>query len=415
MRCATSSASIGQTHDQFQSVSDRAATRSTFVESSISPVQPVVESFINTGEDLDDSIHRQCEMMMQPLKLGLFDIMQVDPMRSESPGEMYARRLDDLAFADELGFDVAFVAERHFLRNYAIPSATAWVAAASQRTSRIRLGSLGYTLPIKAPVQLAEEIAMLDHLSGGRLEIGFGLGHRVEELVALGQDPQRRIPLFQRRLAVLRALWSGGEISIEQDDIVARSVAIHPLTTQQPHPPLWFAGTEPGAAHWMGAHGLGLAVGFKPAAALRQTVAAFRAGCELQSEPSETPRPLGHMICMRNVYVSDTDAAAMGEVADDLVQLAELASGESGEGGRADRREQAKEQAQAMIRDEVMIAGSPERVAAAIQAMKTALQIDTFLANVYAVGLSDDRIRRSLRLLAGPVKDAINNTPVGKT
>jgi alkanesulfonate monooxygenase SsuD/methylene tetrahydromethanopterin reductase-like flavin-dependent oxidoreductase (luciferase family) len=343
-------------------------------------------------------------MSDHPMKLGLFDIFQIDPTRSESPQAMYARRLDDLALADELGFDVAFVAERHFLPNFAIPSASVWLAAASQRTARIRLGALGYTLPIKSPVQLAEEIAMLDHLSGGRLEVGFGLGHRVEELIALGQDPQHRVPLFQRRLAVLRALWSGGEISFEQDDIIARSVAIHPLSLQELHPPLWFAGTEPGAAHWMGANGLGLAVGFKPTSALIPTVAAYRGGRELRQVNTGEPRPLGNVISMRNVYVSDSDAAARIEVADDLIQLAELQTGAAGEGSRADRREQANRQVDAMIRDEIMIAGGPDSVAAAIRATRDALQVDTFLANIYAMGLSDDRIQRSLRLLAGPVR-----------
>src|SRR5690606_37952044 len=109
---------------------------------------------------------------------------------------MYAQRLDDLAAADELGFDVAFSAERHFLPHHVIPSATTWVAAATQRTSRMRLGMLGYTLPIRQPVQLAEEVAMADQLSGGRLEVGFGLGHRVEELVALGVDPENRVRIF---------------------------------------------------------------------------------------------------------------------------------------------------------------------------------------------------------------------------
>jgi alkanesulfonate monooxygenase SsuD/methylene tetrahydromethanopterin reductase-like flavin-dependent oxidoreductase (luciferase family) len=341
------------------------------------------------------------------VKLGIFDIMQIDPTRSESIQQMFARRLDDLALCDELGFDVAFFAERHFLRTYAIPSATAWIAAASQRTSRMRIGSLGFTLPIKAPVQLAEDIAVLDQLSGGRLEVGFGLGHRIEELSALGQDPQLRVQLFQRRLAVLKALWTGGEVSMEQDDVVARSVAIHPLSLQQPHPPLWFAGTEPAAAHWMGANGLGLAVGFKPTQA--PTVGAFRAGQQMAqpANGNDVPRPLGNVICMRNVYIADSDDQAHREIEDDLVRLNELMTGESGEAGRADRRSHVEEQTQSMIRDEVMFAGGPDTVTQALLAAGKALQVDTFLANVYAMGVDDERIHRTLRALGGPVRAAL--------
>jgi alkanesulfonate monooxygenase SsuD/methylene tetrahydromethanopterin reductase-like flavin-dependent oxidoreductase (luciferase family) len=343
------------------------------------------------------------------VNLGIFDIMQIDPTRSESIQQMFARRLDDLALCDELGFDAAFFAERHFLRNYAIPSATAWIAAASQRTSRMRIGSLGFTLPIKAPVQLAEDIAVLDQLSGGRLEVGFGLGHRIEELSALGQDPAMRVQLFQRRLAVLKALWTGGEVSMEQDDIVARSVAIYPLSLQRPHPPLWFAGTEPAAAHWMGANGLGLAVGFKPTQALAPTIGAFRAGRQMHqpAKGNDIPRPLGSIICMRNVYIADSDEQAHREIADDLVRLNELMTGDSGEAGRADRRSQADEQTRGMIRDEIMFAGGADTVTQALLAAGKALEVDTFLANVYAMGVDDERIHRTLRTLAGPVRAAL--------
>jgi alkanesulfonate monooxygenase SsuD/methylene tetrahydromethanopterin reductase-like flavin-dependent oxidoreductase (luciferase family) len=341
------------------------------------------------------------------VKLGIFDIMQIDPTRSETIQQMYSRRLDDLALGDDLGFDAAFFAERHFLRNYAIPSATAWIAAATQRTSRMRIGSLGFTLPIKAPVQLAEDIAVLDQLSGGRLEVGFGLGHRVEELTALGQDPQRRVQLFQKRLAVLQALWTGGEVTVEQDDVIARSVAIHPLSIQQPHPPLWFAGTEPGAAHWMGANGLGLAVGFKPTQALVPTVGAYLAGRNLYPPEREIERPLGNIICMRNVYIADTDDQAIREITDDLVRINEMMTGESGEAGRSDRRTRAESQTQAMIRDEIMFAGGADSVTNALLTAGKALQIETFLANVYAMGVDDERIQRTLRSLAGPVRAAL--------
>ena len=64
-----------------------------------------------------------------PLRLGLFDIMQVDPGGEEAIADMYAKRLDTLALADTLGYTVAFAAERHFMPSYACPSATAWIAA----------------------------------------------------------------------------------------------------------------------------------------------------------------------------------------------------------------------------------------------------------------------------------------------
>lgn len=355
---------------------------------------------------------------LEPMRLGLFDIMQLDPVLRLDPAAMYRGRLDNLALADELGFDVAFVAERHYLANYACPSATAWVAAAAARTERIRLGVLAYTLPIRAPVQLAEEIAMLDQLSGGRLEIGVGLGHRVEELVALGVDPARRIPIYQERLALLQALWSGGVVSFERPDVAVRDVAIHPLPVQAPHPPLWHAGTEPVGAHWAGGHGMGLAVGFAPTTKLQPAAAAYLAGREARSNEvrsTEPPRSTGTLALMRHVYVADSDARARREVVDDLVRLGALHSSVK-EGSRTDRRAEAEERFAAMRRDEVMIAGGPESVADAVKAARAALRIDLFLANVYAAGVEPERVQRTLRLLAGEVKPRLvveENVTVG--
>src|SRR4051812_16307684 len=116
-----------------------------------------------TGPSCVNGVFSRATLGVQrEMQLGLFDIMQVDPLDPADHAAIYRRRLDDLALADELGFDIAFVAERHYLQHYRTPSPTAWLAAASQRTAKIRLGTLAYTLPLHSPVRLAEEIAVLD-------------------------------------------------------------------------------------------------------------------------------------------------------------------------------------------------------------------------------------------------------------
>lgn len=348
------------------------------------------------------------------IRIGLFDIMQVDPILDLDPAAMYAQRLDDLAAADELGFDVAFSAERHFLPHHVIPSATTWVAAATQRTSRMRLGMLGYTLPIRQPVQLAEEVAMADQLSGGRLEVGFGLGHRVEELVALGVDPENRVRIFQERISVMQALWSGGKVTFEGEGVSIKDLMIWPLPLQEPHPPLWFAGTEPIAAHWMGSRGYGLAVGFKPSNQLVGTVTAWRAGCAGQSEAVRSAKPerrVGALALMRHVYVGESTQRAMDEITDDLVRLNDRVQG-GGEGSRPDRRADARAKAEELVENGVMLAGGPDEVANQIRGEHKLLGFDLLLANVYAAGVEQERVRRTLTLLAGAVREQLAETPV---
>lgn len=345
-----------------------------------------------------------------PLKLGLFDIMQIDPLLGQDVPSMMAGRLHDLAHADALGFEIAFAAERHFMPQYAAASVTAWLGAASQRTSRMRLGAMAWTLPIKAPVELAEHIATLDALTNGRLEAGFGTGHRVEELAALGVDPARRIPLFQERLAILKALWSGGQVTFARDDIRLREVLVSPQPVQEPHPPLWYAGTEPVAARWMGANGLGLAVGFKPTNQLVSTVAAFTEGQAARSaelRDADPIRPSGSIALMRSVIVGESDGQVRNDVVDDLLRLDEVIKGDPAEASRADRRAAANAQFDEMVASEVMIAGSADTVAASIAAAREQLGFDLFLANVYAMGASSERIRATLDALAGPVRERL--------
>jgi alkanesulfonate monooxygenase SsuD/methylene tetrahydromethanopterin reductase-like flavin-dependent oxidoreductase (luciferase family) len=346
----------------------------------------------------------------RPLRLGLFDILQIDPLRNLDVPTMLSERLDDIERIDRLGYDAAFVAERHFLTQFAAASATAWAAAASQRTTRLRLGVLAYTLPIKAPVQLAEDIAMLDALTNGRLEVGFGMGHRVEELVALGVDPNRRIPLFQERLAVLKALLTGGAVTYERNGLTLRGVAVSPVPVQEPYPPLWFAGSDPTASRWMAASGLGLAVGFKPTSMLAPAVESYLAGLDNRTAEviaAEPERPLGRVALMRSVIVGESDQRVREEVIDDLLRLGELLDGQQPATTRGERREGANERFDEMIRDEVMIAGSVDTVASAIRTTRAKLPFDLFLASPYAMGASRERITTTLDLLGGPVREIL--------
>lgn len=336
------------------------------------------------------------------IELGLFDIHQVDPTDSDSTAEVYERRLKLLSTADRAGLRYAFTAERHFLQTYRASSATAWIAAASQRTSQIRLGVLAYTLPMHLPAQLAEEVAVLDQLSNGRLEVGFGLGHRVEELAAIGIDPAEREQLFQERYAVMTALWEGGAVTLDRPGTVVREVAIHPLPLQKPYPPLWFAGRDPQAAMWAGMRGMSLAIGFKRGIELAQTVAAFRAGCAKRQ--LDLPGA-GRIALMRQLSIAPTDLEALDAMTEDLDRLHRLGSGGPGD------LDKARAAAEQMIQDESFVAGSPETVARELLTLRERLDIDVFLANIHAAGVNDERLAHMIGLLANEVTPLIANAP----
>jgi alkanesulfonate monooxygenase SsuD/methylene tetrahydromethanopterin reductase-like flavin-dependent oxidoreductase (luciferase family) len=346
---------------------------------------------------------------MPAVELGLFDIQQIDPLVHASDQEVYTARLDDLSLADELGFTVAFVAERHYLTTYRCQASSVWLGAATQRTRSLRLGVLAHTLPITPPLRLAEEIATLDQISGGRIEVGLGLGHRVEELIANGVDPNERIAIFQERLGIMEGLWAGGTVTYASSHTVVKEARINPLPIQRPHPPIWFAGTDSTAAMWAGQHGLNLAVGFAPSDAIFGATAAFRHGVGIRktrtSEDDGVRR--GQIALMRQVYLAETDAQARTEVIEDLLRLTELGS-PSTEENRADRKAQATEQFERITGEEIVVAGGPESVARTIMDARNKLGASLFLANVYAAGVPTERVRRTMRLLAGPVRDGLD-------
>jgi alkanesulfonate monooxygenase SsuD/methylene tetrahydromethanopterin reductase-like flavin-dependent oxidoreductase (luciferase family) len=346
---------------------------------------------------------------MVAIELGLFDIQQVDPLSDADDQAIFAARLDDLAFADQLGFQVSFVAERHYLTTYRCQASSVWLGAASQRTTRLRLGVLAHTLPITPPVRLAEEIALLDQLTGGRIEVGVGLGHRAEELVANHVDPADRITIFQERLAIMEGLWAGGTVSYESDHTKLTDVFLHPTTVQRPHPPLWFAGTQANAAMWAGQHGMNLAIGFAPSDKLFGATAAFRHGIGIRQSrtPEDDEVRRGQIALMRHVYVADSPDQARDEMTADLRRLSELNQFATAE-NRADRAREAAEQYERLIAENVFIAGDPETVAREIVDARNKLGSSLFLANVYAAGIEQERVRRTMTLLAGPVRAALD-------
>lgn len=115
----------------------------------------------------------------------------------------------------------------------------AWLAA---HTERIKLATAGLILPVYPPVLLAEALANIDVLSGGRLVAGFVLGYRPEEFAAFGVDPHDRVRLFDAHLRLLKELWRDG-----QAQLPTGRVEIAPVPVQRPWPELWGAGRVPAA------------------------------------------------------------------------------------------------------------------------------------------------------------------------
>jgi probable F420-dependent oxidoreductase len=113
---------------------------------------------------------------------------------------------------------------------------------AAARTTRIRLVPNIVVLPYRNPFVVAKSGATLDLLSGGRFTLAVGVGYLKREFAALGVSYDERAELFEEALQVIRAVWTGDDISFEGKHFSARGITAHPRPTSEPHPPIWIGG-----------------------------------------------------------------------------------------------------------------------------------------------------------------------------
>jgi alkanesulfonate monooxygenase SsuD/methylene tetrahydromethanopterin reductase-like flavin-dependent oxidoreductase (luciferase family) len=329
------------------------------------------------------------------LEFGLFDILQVDPYRPTK--ELLEERLSHHREADRLGLDYVMLAERHFMPLYRASSPGLLLAALAETTERIRLGVLAYTLALHHPVLLAEEISTLDHLTGGRLEVGLGLGHRPQEISGLGYPAEHRQAIFLENLMIMRQAWEGKQFKFDGALHHVNDIYVDP-PLQQPHPPLWFAGGDPQITSWAGRNGLSLAVGFQPDEQLVASTEAYRN----ETPPEAAPRQ--RIALMRHIYVAESSEQAREEIIGDLIQLGEELVANPRGLANVPERPPTREEAEAQYEDQktrqIVVSGDPTEVADTIAASLQTLRANTFLANIHLTLVDDARIRRTLRLYA---------------
>lgn len=141
-----------------------------------------------------------------PKRLGFFTRV----LDEADPAERFRLATAQIVHAERHGFDSAWVAQHHFHEHEGgLPAPFVFLAQVAARTSRIRLGTGIVTLPLELPIRVAEDAAVLDLLSGGRLEVGVGPGGNLSAFTAFGRDSAERGALFDKHLQLLRDAWEG--------------------------------------------------------------------------------------------------------------------------------------------------------------------------------------------------------------
>ncbi|RJF91607.1 LLM class flavin-dependent oxidoreductase [Sphingomonas cavernae] len=179
--------------------------------------------------------------MLNKLTFGYLCDFRNPPQWQRPSADLYAEILDFIAWSETVGFEGAWVPEHHGAEDGYMPSPLVALAAIAARTKRIRLGSAIALAPLYHPVRFAEECAVLDILSNGRLEMALAIGYRRRETEAYGVDFSRRGSRFDEFLEIVRRLWAGETVSFEGKHYNVSNAAIMP-TSPRGQIPLYIGG-----------------------------------------------------------------------------------------------------------------------------------------------------------------------------
>ncbi len=245
------------------------------------------------------------------MQFGLFD--HIDLAGDRPLAQQYDERLQFIAAADAAGFYAYHLAEHHATPLNTTPVPGTFLGAAARLTKRIRMGPMVYLLPLYSPLRLIEEIAMLDHLSHGRIEIGVGRGISPYELNFHHVDAEKSRDIFIDAYECVIEGLTHDRLThhgpyFTYDDV---PMILRPL--QQPHPAMWYGSSNAVGSTWAGEHGLHFASNGGTERA-KGNIDAYVAALAKRGTGAEVPHaefPGGAAIGIsRQIVVADTDADA---------------------------------------------------------------------------------------------------------
>jgi len=185
---------------------------------------------------------------MHELRIGVsYDFR--NPVNSGvSDAHLYAEILEQVKWLDQIGADMVWFTEHHFVEDGYLPSWVPVAGAMAAVTSHVRFGTDICLMPFNHPIRLAEDLAVLDNISGGRVDIGLGMGYAPHEFRGFGFSPSRRVSLMNEGIEVLQQCFTGERFSYHGKRYQFEDVIIKPGYVQKGGPPIWLAAmSEPGA------------------------------------------------------------------------------------------------------------------------------------------------------------------------
>jgi alkanesulfonate monooxygenase SsuD/methylene tetrahydromethanopterin reductase-like flavin-dependent oxidoreductase (luciferase family) len=350
-----------------------------------------------------------------------------DPLKGATN---YAEHLDEMTYCEELGLDGVVFNEHHYSSYGTMPSPNLIAAALSQRTKRIKIGVLGNILPLRNhPVRVAEEYAMIDCLSNGRLIAGFVRGIPAE-YVWYGVNPEESRGRFQEAYDLIMTAWTNSVWSFEGEFYKLKDCAIWPRPVQQPHPPIWIAARSAESIEWCVKRHLPCAQVYQTTGQIEDTFNYYRSKAK---EDGWEAKPDDFILC-RHIYIDESNKEAQ-EIAEPAMRyffsvynrgfndainktaadqqklLAKLTSERSfnyfREGNRS-RIDFSTLGWNELVKSGYMIAGDPDSVARQIQDQMKQIGADHFMGMFHIGNLAHEKVISSLDLFKKEIMPRLN-------
>ena len=339
------------------------------------------------------------------MRFGLFFSFQSPP--GVATHEPYRDMLDCLPAAEELGYQSAFFASHHVQSDGWCPSPLVALAGAAAVTEQMRIGTGVLLVPLYAPLKLAEDVAVLDNLSEGRLTLGVAPGYVSEEFAAHGVPRDERVPRYEEALDLMVAAWTQEPASFEGRFFRLPPSTVQPKPVQKPYPPIWYGVSGPRSLRRAAQRRSVLVA--SPRHGLAELKAHFKtyedAAAEVGFEITERP-------VIREVFVAETKAKAEELAAPAVTHIfRELYGAKSAEGERVLRSDEGRV---VTVKDDVdfehfkarYIIGDPDFAYREIKKYETELGATEIICWMHLPGIPARDTMRSVEIFAREVMAA---------
>jgi alkanesulfonate monooxygenase SsuD/methylene tetrahydromethanopterin reductase-like flavin-dependent oxidoreductase (luciferase family) len=348
------------------------------------------------------------------MRFGTFFFFQAAPGHRHA--DIIHRELEQVEWTEELGFDEVWFTEHHFIDYGLSVDPSSLAAAAASRTRRVRIGLAAAILPFHHPLRLAEQMALVDIISNGRLDVGVGRGNRPAEFAGYRVPQVESRERFDETVEILRLAWTRERFSFHGRFFDVADVRVIPKPVQQPHPPLYQVCVSKDGIENTALRGWPMlnSVLTGPVDQLVSNRDTYVATLQKAGRTAdEVAALLGRWGVSRQIYVAETDARALAEARDAemwyqesfrrfvVPERIEDAHPSLQPGFRAMAERLARVTWDDLVR-ETLAFGSPDTVARHIEHMRR-LGVGQVLCWMNFGGLPQDRIRRSMELFAREV------------